>query len=124
MPLLKLLFYTLYLIFATYRIRKFQEQSEIDYEGFIIYNPTTISFVPRTVGIQIVMHNISDPGSCRHRYPVYDQRLGWADTMDKLDRFIEKYSYCYNQQRKAYIYETRKNIPVPYSKKKYYQIKL
>lgn len=91
--------------------------SEIDYEGFIIFNPTIISFVPRTVGIHIVMNSISDLRGCRHSAPAYTRRPEWADEMDKLDRFIEKYSYCYDSQRNQYVYETKNNIPVPYSMK-------
>lgn len=92
-------------------------KSEADYEGFIIYFPTIISFVPRTVGIYIKMVSVSDLRSCRYRHSAYDHIPEYKEEMDKLDRFIEKYSYCYNPQEKAYIYETRKNIPVPYSKK-------
>lgn len=85
-----------------------------EYNGLIHTMPNTVSFVPRLAGYTIVMGTV-DLRSCRHRNPVYDQKPEWADRMAKLDRFIKKYSYCYNSQRHAYVYNTRKGIPVPSS---------
>lgn len=94
--------------------------SEIENEGFIIVTPGTISYEQKynLSGFYIQMHSISDLRSCRHRYPLYDQKPEWAEEMRKLDRFIQKYSYCYDPVEKAYVYKTRKNIPIKPSRKK------
>lgn len=96
--------------------------SEIDYNGLIIATPkyAQMSYNNKsssTAGIIIDMPFVSDLRNCRHRYPAYDQKPELEEQRDKLDRFIAKYSYCYDSQRNKYVYKTQNRISVPYSKK-------
>ena len=93
--------------------------SDLDYEGHISPIACTISYEPKynLSGFSIHMRNISDLRTCRNNRPRIDSNPAWAEELRKLDRFIQKYSFCYNPSMNEYNYKTHNNIPVKPSKK-------